>query len=740
MSYYYFINCLQERSQFVKKLRRGLLLAVALFLILSLLPGLPAKAAEEPVIRVKLKNYLGNQSQITVKPEVSYSTNLSSLKLEANQTYTLKVSSGNIVILKGSTEVGKAAQVEAKPVKGDGPLSLNGRKYLGSFTFTIENGKYIRPINSIGLEDYLKGVVPFEMPALWHLEALKAQTVAARTYAMGYISKTVDDTQSYQVYGGYAWHENSTKAVEATEGQVITYGGSPIGAGAVFSSSNGGKTESNTNAWGSQALPYLTIKDDPYDPKTVWSFSIKKKQIDTSKLDLAKADKWWATTKEAEQTMVLANMKAWLQVNGYPNKDIKITAVPAFSLHGKTSGGRVSKGSITIEFLIKEKEKALVQRLELKDVSASKIRAIVGYNLMKSFLVDNVDTATDTIKVSGKGYGHGVGLSQYGAKKAAEVGKNYKEILTFYYENTILATLYKSAPEQPEPVDPAPAPVKPAPTPTPENPIPPPVKDEKAPVIKDVKLSYDSKTNQVKLGFAINENAKVTVYVKDQNGEILTYLINGSEKKAGSHSAVWNVSKVNNGKYTFGIIAVDGSNNRSSVTVPFTLTKHAPKDTTAPVIKNMKTSFDSKTNKVFLRYEINESAKVTVYVKDSKGKILEYLVKNTQKQKGTQWASWNVAKVNNGTYKFVITATDSSNNKRSAETAYTLTKPAKKVTGKVNATKLNVRSKPSTSAKILGYLKKNQTVTVLRKTGSWYEIEYGKGKGYVYSKYVTIVR
>ncbi|HWO98124.1 MAG TPA: SpoIID/LytB domain-containing protein [Bacillus sp. (in: firmicutes)] len=563
----------------MKKLRIGMLVALALVLILSLIPGTPAKAAEEPIIRVKLKNYLGNRSEITVRPEVLYTTNLSNLKLEANQTYTLKVSSGSIIVLKGSTEVGRASQVEVKPEKGKGPLSINGRLYLGSFTFSVEDQKYVRPINSIGLEDYLKGVVPAEMPPPWHENALKAQAVAARTYAMGYINKIPDDTQNYQVYGGYAWHENATKAVEETEGQVIAYGGKPIGSDALFSSSNGGKTESNTNVWGSTARPYFSIKDDPYDPQTAWSLSMKKKQIDTSELDLTNADAWWASTTEAEQTTVLANMKAWLQANGYANKEIKITTISDFSLHEKTSGGRVSKGSITIEFLIKEQGKASLQRLELKDVPASKIRAIVGldptkrYFLMKSYLVDTVEATDEMINVSGKGFGHGVGLSQYGAKKAAESGKTYKEILAFYYEKTSLVTAYQLAPEQPGPVEPTPDPVTPTPAPVP---TPEPVKDETAPTIKDVKTSYDSKTNQATLNFATSEDAKVTVYVKDQNGKVLSYLVNGAQKQAGFHSAVWNVSNVNSEKYTWSITAVDSSNNKGSLSVLFALTKPAP--------------------------------------------------------------------------------------------------------------------------------------------------------------------
>ncbi|WP_078410954.1 SpoIID/LytB domain-containing protein [Priestia abyssalis] len=554
----------------MKTLRKGMLLALVFVMILSLIPGIPAKAAEEPIIRVKLKNYLGNRSEIIVRPEVLYTTNLSNLKLEANQTYTLKVSNGNIIILKGSTEVGKASQVEVKPEKGKGPLSINGRRYLGSFTFAVEDQKYVRPINSIGLEDYLKGVVPAEMPPSWHEDALKAQTVAARTYAMGYINKIPDDTQYYQVYGGYTWDENATKAVEETEGQVITYGGKPIGSDALFSSSNGGKTESNANVWNSTARPYLPIKDDPYDLQIEWNLSIKKKQIDTSELDLTKADMWWASTMEAEQTTILANIKTWLQANGYANKEIKITTISDFSLHGKTSGGRVSKGSITIEFLIKEQGKALLERRELKDVSASTIRAMVGldekkrYFLMKSYLVDTVETTDETIEVSGKGFGHGVGLSQYGAKKAAESGKTYQEILAFYYEKTSLITAYHSTPEQPGPVEPAPVP-----TPEPE-------KDVTAPAIKDVKTSYDSKTNQATLNFATNENAKVTVYVKDQNGKVLSYLVNGAQKQAGIHSAVWKATSVNKEKYTWSITAVDSHNNKSSLSVLFTLTSPAP--------------------------------------------------------------------------------------------------------------------------------------------------------------------
>jgi stage II sporulation protein D len=819
----------------MKKVRNGIWMFVTIVLMLSLLPEISVKAAADPIIKVKLKGYLGNKSEITVEPEVTYTTNLANVKLESKKKYTLRVSGTDIVVLTDSKEVGKASEIEVKPETGNGPLSINGRTYLGSFHFIMEDGKFIRPFNSIGLEDYLKGVVPAEMPALWNQEALKAQAVAARTYAMGYINRTPDDTTSYQVYSGYAWHENSTKAVKATEGQVIGYGDKlHIGSDALFSSSNGGKSESNKNVWGGTERSYFMVKDDPYDPQTVWSFSVKKQQIDITNLDLTKADTWWANTKEAEQTQEISNIRAWLQTNGYIGKDIKITAVPFLSLHAPTSGGRVSKGSITIEFIVKEQGKALQRSVILEDVTASKIREIIGLSFMKSYLVDKVDTATDTINVSGKGFGHGVGLSQYGAKKAGEQGNTYREILAFYYEGTSLKQAYKPEPEEVEPVKPEPAPVIPTPIPTPV-PAPAP-KDETAPTIKDIKTDYDSKTNQVKLTFDTNEKANVTVEVRDEKEKAIASLVKGDEKPSGSQLSVWDASEVSKGSYTFEITTIDSSNNTSSATVPFTLTKP---DITAPVIKNIKTSYDSKTNKVFLNYETNEKAKITVQVKDAKGKILATPINNAEKNAGVQWtswdvskvsngkhsfeittidnsknkssatvpftltkpdttapsikniktsydsktnkvslnyeinekakvtvqakdgkgkivatltnnveknagvqsASWNVSKVSNGKYTFTITAIDPSKNKRTTTTSYTLNKPAaKNMTGKVNATKLNVRSKPATSGKVLGTLKKNQIVTVINKSSSWYKIQYGKGTGYVHANYLTNVR
>lgn len=95
------------------------------------------------------------------------------------------------------------------------------------------------------------------MPASWSLEALKAQTVAARTYSITKTGTTVPDTTAFQVYGGYSWNSNTNKAVEQTKGKVLKYNGSLITA--AYSSSNGGYTEASNEVW-SSSVPYLIAK------------------------------------------------------------------------------------------------------------------------------------------------------------------------------------------------------------------------------------------------------------------------------------------------------------------------------------------------------------------------------------------------------------------------------------------------------------------------------------------------
>jgi len=164
-----------------------------------------------------------------------------------------------------------AANAKALPspllfAPGTAPLTLGGRTYRGSFRVT--GGKRVRVVNVVGLESYLYGVVPSEMPDRWPAEALKAQAVVARSYALSHLAGAGDfdlypDTRS-QVYGGIAAESQPARdAVDATAGKVALYDGQI--AETFFFSSSGGRTANVQDVWGSKPLPYLVSVPDPYD-------------------------------------------------------------------------------------------------------------------------------------------------------------------------------------------------------------------------------------------------------------------------------------------------------------------------------------------------------------------------------------------------------------------------------------------------------------------------------------------
>jgi stage II sporulation protein D len=148
------------------------------------------------------------------------------------------------------------------------PLELDGRPYHGELVVR-SNGSTVSVVNSLELDDYVRGVVPSESPSRWPLAELEAQAVAARSYAVAELKPSahydlLPDTRD-QVYGGIAAERpHSNLAVEKTLGQILTYGGQV--ARTYYSSSSGGRTESVQDAWpGAAPIPYLVSVPDPYD-------------------------------------------------------------------------------------------------------------------------------------------------------------------------------------------------------------------------------------------------------------------------------------------------------------------------------------------------------------------------------------------------------------------------------------------------------------------------------------------
>jgi SpoIID/LytB domain protein len=152
-----------------------------------------------------------------------------------------------------------------RPAKG-GTLSFGGKGYRGELR-VARAGKRLQLVNVVALESYLLGVVPGEMPKDWPLEALKAQAVAARTYAIANLVKgksfdLYSDWRSQVYYGVSSEAPGTTRAVRETRGEILTFAGAPVQA--LYFSSSGGRTRSAIDIYGNET-PYLVGVDDPWD-------------------------------------------------------------------------------------------------------------------------------------------------------------------------------------------------------------------------------------------------------------------------------------------------------------------------------------------------------------------------------------------------------------------------------------------------------------------------------------------
>ncbi len=191
-------------------------------------------------------------------------------ELHPGETYTVRPNADGTVTLVD--QAGKKVGAFAAPltVTGPGPLQLAGHgTYRGALQFRPDGAGGVETVNALALDDYVRGVISWEMPAGWAPEALKVQAVAARTYAItsnvgGGAFDLYQDTRS-QMYGGVGAETPATDAaVAATRGQVVTYGGVPVVT--YFFNSSGGHTENIENVWpGATPKPWLKGVVDPYD-------------------------------------------------------------------------------------------------------------------------------------------------------------------------------------------------------------------------------------------------------------------------------------------------------------------------------------------------------------------------------------------------------------------------------------------------------------------------------------------
>lgn len=347
-------------------------------------------------------------------------------------------------------------------VDNEGIINLGDRQYRGRIEFGIYGNDSISAINIITLEEYLYGVLPSEVYYKWEMDALKAQAVAARTYAVytafiapKYASEPydLDDTVNCQVYKGYGIEEERTnQAVIETLGQFILHDNEPIAA--FFYSTSGGHTESSENVW-SGTFDYLKAVSDieEIEPeKDPWIKIVTAEEIeailvekgeDIGKVLAMEVTSYSESGRAMELLIVGSNGSVELtkesirwQFGLYSRKFTLITDskyVPSSSVLGQ-------KGTEQ-QNLIDNNLQVLNSNGQTSSLAFTEGQVVVSSagNLQN---YTNVQPSAGTYIFAGMGYGHGVGMSQAGAQSMALVGSNYIDILTHYFMDVTIEKLY----------------------------------------------------------------------------------------------------------------------------------------------------------------------------------------------------------------------------------------------------------------------------------------------------------
>jgi stage II sporulation protein D len=291
----------------------------------------------------------------------------------------------------GVARYGDVVRVQAaagRPVR----VEDNMRAYRGVIELR-RTDRGITVINELGLEEYLYGVIRMEIDPAWPIDAVRAQAVAARTFAAHSLGRfaregfDLRDTTESQVYGGVTFEDpRATDAVDATRGMILVHAGRPILA--AYHADSGGRTESSENVWGGRPHPYLRGVDDPFSagsPHERWS-----------------------------ERLTLSEVASRVRRGG-----VRVSEVRGLEIISTSESGRVlSLRLVTADAPV--------------EMSGHRFRLLVGANAIRStkFTVRVEDTSA---VFEGRGWGHGVGMSQWGARGMAMRGLTFSQILRHYY-------------------------------------------------------------------------------------------------------------------------------------------------------------------------------------------------------------------------------------------------------------------------------------------------------------------
>ncbi|MFH1614755.1 MAG: SpoIID/LytB domain-containing protein [Planctomycetota bacterium] len=422
------LNLRAEKYFKPKMLLFALLCCAAVVLLISLIisrcPAVVTTIDANSPIRIRVLLY-NKVKQCSVHPGSAYTVVAADSQAilprhkKPAKSISIEIIDGMICLL------GHAFKQKQIAIEPDTPsiCTINSERYRGSITFVINDDcNSFDIVNHLTLEEYLAGVVGAEMPSYWEPQALRAQTIAARTYCL-YIKNNfgskrhydMKKTQANQVYRGIEAETTTViNAVNDTAGIILTCSApdqSPLLFPAYYSSTCGGHTENSKNVFG-DSFPPLVGVPCPYcrkvaKPKFFYWPAVKLEKNYVSERIIQKYPKLKNLGKIKSITSA--------SKSEYGNLT-RVTSVKLVGENGMTGFLRAEDFRLTL------------------DSSGNKIRSTVWT------IVDTQDTWTF---ISGIGYGHGVGLCQTGAQAMARSGKNAFQILQYYYPSSTITNIYR---------------------------------------------------------------------------------------------------------------------------------------------------------------------------------------------------------------------------------------------------------------------------------------------------------
>jgi stage II sporulation protein D len=307
--------------------------------------------------------------------------------------------------------------------------------FEGKLHFYMEPSGIVM-VNELPMETYLKYVLPSEMPRSFGEEALKAQAVCARTYAYVHMNNqsyarygaNIDDTTTFQAYHNTYRTEETDAAIEATIGEVATCNGELISC-YYFSTSPG--VTNNTSSWGGGKSDYIACAGFEFSE----GLDLKK-DVDFSRFMSQQVMSYDAVSN-------YYRWKAVLDVSTVHDKDKGI--LKTIGVKKRNDGGYVTELELSYEnsteVLKKENEIRRVLGMYLQEVILQNEDVRTDLSMLPSACFEVLANTDGQIVLRGGGNGHGIGMSQYGARGMAEKGYNYKEIIDYYYENVVVKKL-----------------------------------------------------------------------------------------------------------------------------------------------------------------------------------------------------------------------------------------------------------------------------------------------------------